>query len=399
MRLLDTLSLSTRMFKTRPMRTFLTVLGVGVGIGTVLFLVSFGYGLQNAVLSKITTTDALLSLDVTPGVADLITLTQKDVQEISQISDVDEVSPVINLSAQLTVGDLTGDGLVYAINNSFFRLNGISVDYGQIINSDEDYTAVISSAGVQLFNLTPEQIIGKEISLMLFVPKMSEDGFDEIEAIKREKKYKIVGVINDENANYIFMPSQTISDLGIKKYDQLKVKVSANEQIERVRNEIIEKGFLVSSLSDTIEQANKIFRIIQVILALFGLVALMVSAIGMFNTMTIALLERINEIGIMRAIGISKKDVRQLFLLESVMMGFLGGIGGVIIGYATGEIANIGINMLAKTFGGQSLDLFYCPMWFVIFIIIFSTVIGFITGIYPSLKASKLNPLTALRYK
>jgi len=228
---------------------------------------------------------------------------------------------------------------------------------------------------------------------------MSEDGFDEIEAIKREKKYKIVGVINDENANYIFMPSQTISDLGIKKYDQLKVKVSANEQIERVRNEIIEKGFLVSSLSDTIEQANKIFRIIQVILALFGLVALMVSAIGMFNTMTIALLERINEIGIMRAIGISKKDVRQLFLLESVMMGFLGGIGGVIIGYATGEIANIGINMLAKTFGGQSLDLFYCPMWFVIFIIIFSTVIGFITGIYPSLKASKLNPLTALRYK
>ncbi len=399
MRLLDTLLLSTRMFKTRPMRTFLTVLGVGVGIGTVLFLVSLGYGLQNAILSKITTADALLSLDVTPGVADLITLTKKDVQEISQINEVEEVSPVINLPAQLTVGDLTGDGLVYAINPSFFRLSGVGVDYGQIINSDKDYTAVISSAGVQLFNLTPEQIIGKEVSLMLFVPKMSEDGFEEIEAIKREEKYKIVGVINDENANYIFIPSKSISDLGIEKYDQLKVKVSANEHIERTRNEIIEKGFLVSSLSDIIEQANKIFRIIQIILALFGLVALMVSAIGMFNTMTIALLERINEIGIMRAIGITKKDVRQLFLLESVMMGFLGGIGGVVIGYVAGEIANIGINILAKTFGGQSLDLFYCPMWFVIFIIIFSTVIGFITGVYPSIKASSLNPLTALRYK
>ena len=399
MKLLDTLLLSTRMFKTRPMRTFLTVLGVSVGIGTVLFLVSLGYGLQNAILSKITTADALLSLDVTPGAADLITLTQKDVQEISQIQEVAEVSPVINLSAQLTAGNLTGDGLVNAIDPSFFRLSGINVSYGEIINSDSDYTAVISSAGVQLFNLTPEEILGKEIALTLFVPKISEDGFEEIEAVKRERKYKVVGVIEDENTNYIFIPRQTISDLGIKEYDQLKVKVSANEHIERIRNEIIEKGFLVSSLSDMIEQANKIFRIIQIILALFGLVALTVSAIGMFNTMTIALLERINEIGIMRAIGITKKDVRKLFLLESVMMGFLGGIGGVAVGYAAGEIANIGINILAKTFGGQSLDLFYRPLWFIVFIIIFSTVIGFITGVYPSIKASKLNPLTALRYK
>ncbi len=399
MNLSDTISLSTRMFKTRPMRTFLTVLGVSVGIGTVLFLVSLGYGLQNTILSKITTADSLLSLDVSPGAVDLITLTKQDVEKISQIQEVEEVSPVINLSAQLTAGDLTGDGLVHAVDPSFFRLGGVSVHYGEAINFDSDYTAVISSAGAQLFNFAPGEILGKEIALMLFVPKMSEDGFEEVEAVKRDGKYKIVGVINDENANYIFIPRQTISDLGIEDYDQLKVKVSSSEHMERIRNEIIEKGFLVSSLSDTIEQANKIFRIIQIILALFGLVALIVSAIGMFNTMTIALLERINEIGIMRAIGITKKDVRKLFLLESVMMGFLGGVGGVAVGYAAGEIANIGINILAKTFGGQSLDLFYRPLWFIAFIIIFSTVIGFITGIYPSVKASKLNPLTALRYK
>ena len=401
MKLSDTLSLSTRMFKTRPMRTFLTVLGVSVGIGTVLFLVSLGYGLQNAILSQITTADALLSLDVTPGAADLITLTQRDIQEISQISEVEEVSPVVNLSAQLTSENFTGDGLVHAVDPSFFRLGGVSVNHGEIIDSDSggDYTAVISSAGAQLFNLNSEQILNKEVSLTLFVPKTSEDGFEEFEAVKREEKYKIVGVIDDENANYIFIQRRAISDLGIEEYDQLKVKVSSSEYMEKIRNEIIEKGFLVSSLSDTIEQANKIFRIIQIILALFGLVALIVSAIGMFNTMTIALLERINEIGIMRAIGITKKDVRKLFLLESVMMGFLGGIGGVAVGYAAGEIANIGINILAKTFGGQSLDLFYRPLWFIVFIIIFSTIIGFITGVYPSIKASRLNPLTALRYK
>ena len=80
-------------------------------------------------------------------------------------------------------------------------------------------------------------------------------------------------------------------------------------------------------------------------------------------------------------------------------MGFLGGVGGVVVGYIGSEIANMGINILAKTFGGQSLDLFYNPPWFIMVIIVFSTVIGFITGIYPSNKAAILNPLTALRYK
>ena len=88
-----------------------------------------------------------------------------------------------------------------------------------------------------------------------------------------------------------------------------------------------------------------------------------------------------------------------MFLLESILMGFLGGIGGVMIGYIGAEVANFGINILAQRFGGQSLDLFYQPPWFVLFILIFSTIVGFVTGIYPSIKASRINPLTALRYK
>jgi len=162
---------------------------------------------------------------------------------------------------------------------------------------------------------------------------------------------------------------------------------------------IIDKGFLVSSLSDIIDQTNKIFKVVQLILAIFGLIALLVSSIGMINTMTITLLERINEIGIMRAIGITKRDIKIMFLTESLIMGLLGGIGGVIIGYIGGSLVNMGINLLANTFGGQSLNLFYYPSWFIYFIIIFSTLIGLLTGIFPSIKASKLNPLLALRYK
>lgn len=399
MRFLDLISLSTRMFKTRALRTFLTVLGVSVGIGAVLFLVSLGYGLQNVILGQITTADSLLSLDVTPGAVSLITLTDKDVDEISNIQGVEEISLAINLSGQLIIDDLTGDGFVRAVDPSFFRLNGIKVNQGAIFESDFVYEAIISTAGARLFNLEPEQIIGKDMSLILFVTKLSDEGFEEVEVIKKEEKYKIVGVMENENVNYIFIPRQTLNDLEINEYDQMKVKVSSNEYIAGVRDQIIEKGFLVSSLSDIIDQANKIFRVVQIILAGFGLIALIVSAIGMFNTMTITLLERINEIGIMRAIGVTRRDVKILFLLESVIMGFLGGIGGVMVGYLASEIANIGINIMAKTFGGQSLDLFYNPPWFIIVIISFSTVIGLITGIYPSNKAAKLNPLTALRYR
>lgn len=404
MKISDLVSLSTRMFKTRPMRTFLTILGVSVGIGTVLFLVSLGYGLQNIILSQITTADSLLSLDVSVGTSGLIELNQESIDNISKIPDVIEISPVANFSAQLTLGELTGDGLLYAVNPSFFRLSGIMPKYvdekqKEVFSSDNAYEAVISTAGAKLFNLSPEEIIGKQISLTIFLPEQTEEGFEEVKVLKRDEKYTIKGVVEDENTNYVFFPLKTISDLSIAKYDQMKVKVASNEVIEKVRNEIIEKGFLVSSLSDTIDQANKIFKIIQIILALFGFVALIVSAIGMFNTMTIALLERINEIGIMRAIGITRSDIRKLFLLESLIMGFLGGLGGVAIGYLAGEAANVGVNFLAKNFGGQPLDLFYRPLWFVGIIIGFSTVIGFLTGVYPSVRASRLNPLEALRYK
>src|SRR5207248_8742683 len=109
-----------------------------------------------------------------------------------------------------------------------------------------------------------------------------------------------------------------------------------------------------------------------------------VSAIGMFNTITIALLERINEIGIMRAIGVRKRDIQILFLVESMLMGSLGGVGGVLLGIGGGKLANVGINLLASHFGGASVNLFYFPLWFIVFIIAFSTLIGILTGIYPS---------------
>ncbi len=395
----DALTLSTRMFKNRPMRTFLTILGVSVGIGTVLFLVSLGYGLQQVILNKITTADSLLSLDVSPGVSKLVDLSQDNVDKISKIDGVVETSRLANLSSQITLSDKTADGAVLAADQSFFRLNGVSVNYGKEFSSDDSLETVISSAAIKLFGLPESEIIGKNIQLTLYTTSINSEGFEEVKTVKREDNYTVVGVIEDENSVFAYIPLKSIVDVNIGKFDQLKVKVDRNEIMEAVRSQIMDQGFLVSSLSDTIDQTNKIFNIIQIILFSFGFVALLVSAIGMFNTMTISLLEKTNEIGIMRSLGITGKDIKKVFFMESGIMGFLGGLGGVFVGYTAGKVVNIAFNLLARNLGGKSLELFYTPGIFIVLIIFFSTLVGLLTGVFPSYRASKLNPLDALRYK
>ena len=399
MKFSDALTLSTRMFKNRPMRTFLTILGVSVGIGTVLFLVSLGYGLQQVILNKITTADSLLSLDVSPGVSNLVRLSQENVNKIYEIEGVTEISRLANISSQINLADKTADGSVLAADQSFFRLNGININYGKEIASNDSLEAVISSAALKLFDLKQEEAIGKTIQVTLYIVSINSEGFEEVKTVKREANYTVVGIIEDENSVFAYIPLKSISEVAISQFDQIKVKVEKNEVMENIRSKIMEQGFLVSSLSDTIDQANKIFKIIQIILFSFGFVALLVSAIGMFNTMTISLLEKTNEIGIMRSLGITGKDIKKIFFMESSIMGFLGGVGGVAVGYGAGLVVNLGFNLLAKNLGGKPLELFYTPGIFIGFIIFFSTIVGFLTGVFPSYRASKLNPLDALRYK
>jgi len=399
MRLGNLIKLSGRNFTVRPLRTFLTILGVSVGIGTILFLVSLGYGIQKIILDRITTSDSLLSLEISPGPSDIVKLTSDKVEEIRTIPEVVEISPVVSFSGQINYNNLTGDGVIYGANTSYFSLSGIIPKYGKVFDNNSTDGAVITTAGINLLNLTADDAIGKELSLIFFVSELDEDGFEQIKIVEPKIKYKITGIIEANDSNYIFVPLASLSDIAISDYNRLQIKILSSQYMEKVRDEIINKGFMVSALSDVIDQANKIFNIIQIILLLFGLVALIISAIGMFNTMTIALLERINEIGIMRAIGATSSNIRWLFIIESTIMGFLGGLGGVIVGLVGGKLVNIGLNLLAKSFGGQAVNLFFSPAWFVLFIIVFSALVGLLTGLYPSKKAANLNPLDALRYK
>ena len=400
MRISDFLHLTFENFKNRKTRTAFTVLGVAIGIGATLFLVSFGYGLQRMILKRITTAESLLTFNVMSPDPELIVIDENTLNKILEIENVERVSPKAVFSGKAFLGELTSETTVNLINPDFFALEGLLPEKGRIFEAQEEKKIVINSSVAELFGLTSEEILGKELSFLFFVPKPEiEKGVLETEIFEPEKKFKVVGVIEVAAPPEVYLNRADLLELPIKEYQSVNVKVVNDKAMEGVREELVGKGFIVSALSDIIEQANMIFRVIQIILGIFGIVALFVASIGLINTMTISLLERTNEIGIMRSIGASASDVKKLFLMESTVIGFLGGIVGIGIGILSGEIFNIGINILARAMDGQPVDIFYYPIWFIVFIILLSTIVGLIAGVWPAKKASKLNPLEALRYK
>lgn len=401
MRFLDLLQLSTRMFKTRPSRTVLTILGVSIGIGAILFLVSLGYGMQKMIHARIVTADALLSLGITSPQPDILALDELMAREILRIPNIEEISPKTAIAGQLDWEGLASEVLIYGVDPSYFRLAGIMAQEGELFQRPDERKVILSSRLIKVFDIEPKQILTEQIRFTFFLAQEREDenGVDEIIIIEEKIPFQVLGIIEDEFTAFAYLPSGTLEHLKIEKYTEIKARIAEAEYLEEVRGRLTDKGFLVSALADVLEEADRVFRIIQIVLAAFGLISLIVAAIGMANTMTVTLLERTNEIGVMKSIGASDKDVKNMFLIESIIMGFFGGIGGILLGLFMAKFLNHLVGIIARAFGGIAVDMFFTPAWFIIFIIVFSTLVGFFTGIYPARRAAKLNPLEALRYK
>jgi putative ABC transport system permease protein len=390
------------MFKTNPGRTWLTILGMGVGTSAVVMLVGLGFGLQGILLEQIVSGDTLLSLNVANPPAKTVVLTQEAVDSMSKMPNVDDVSPMASFPALMTIGDLTGNLTIQGVQPNYFRYTGVQADKG-ILFKDSDAVSdkdkiILSKAALKLFQLDkPEDVLGKKVKLRVFVENPDTK---ELHEVPLQKEYTVKAVTTDAAAISAFLlMGELSSNFAIPFYERVQVKVKDTGSLTGAQTEIIRRGFQVTALSKTVDQANKIFTGVQVVLATFGGIALVVSAIGMFNTMTVTLLERTGEIGIMRTIGASPRDIKILFLSESVVVGFLGGVVGIIIGCGGGLSLNLIMNLVASRFGGTAVSLFRFPLLFLTFIAAFSGFVGFLTGVFPATRASNLNPLDAIRYK
>lgn len=402
MRIQDLAQLSTRMFKTNPLRTWLTILGMGVGTGAVVVLVGLGFGLQKIILEQIVFGETLLSLGVSSTGAQNLKLTVDTVDTFKKFPEVLDAAPLARFPALVTYKGLTGNVFIQGVEPPYLRYAGVAVSEGDVF-TDEDAgdtnTIMLSPAVLKLFGVEDaESFVGQKVSFRLLVPM--EDGSGDVSEVPIDKEYTVRGITKEEGVlNAMMMLSELRNHVGIEEYERIQVRVNSNENLPIVEAKLIEQGYRVTALSKTVEQASKIFQGIQAVLATFGGIALLVSAIGMFNTMTVTLLERTKEIGIMRTIGASPNDVKYLFVSESVVVGFMGGITGILMGVTLGITVNVFLNLVAGQFGGQAVALFSFPFSFLLFIAIFSAAVGYLTGVFPARRASTLNPLDAIKYE
>jgi putative ABC transport system permease protein len=390
------------MFKTNPARTWLTILGMGVGTSAVVMLVGLGFGLQNILLEKIVFGDTLLSLTVTNPPSNEVTLTDATLASFKAMPNINDISPLADLSSVVTFNGLSANTDLQGVRASYFKYAGIAMAAGKSFTDDpgDSNDIVLSSAALQLFGVTdPNDILGKSVSFKVIAPA-SGGAPGATNQVPLSGNFIVTGVTNDTAAIYAIIPLSTLSSqVGIVSYDKAQVRVSASNFLAAAQAAIVADGFVVSALSQTVNQANQIFSGVQAMLAGFGGIALIVSAIGMFNTMTVTLLERTNEIGVMRTLGASPRDIQILFLSEAVVVGFLGGMTGMAMGIAGGLIINYALNLVATHYGGAAVSLFSFPGAFLGFITFFSAIVGFITGIFPARRASSISPLEAIRYK
>ncbi len=402
MRVQDLAQLSTRMFKTNPLRTWLTILGMGVGTGAVVVLVGLGFGLQKIILEQIVFGETLLSLGVSTTGVQSLKLTPETVDTFKEMPEVLDAAPLARFPALVTYKGLTGNVFIQGVEPPYLRYGGITAEEGEVF-TDEDAgdtsSIMLSPAVLKLFGIDdPESFVGQKVSFRLLVP--STEMPDEVVEVPIDKEYVVRGITKEQGVlNALMMLPELRNHVGIEEYERIQVRVDTNENLPIVEAKLIEGGYRVTALSKTVEQASKIFQGIQAVLATFGGIALVVSAIGMFNTMTVTLLERTKEIGIMRTIGASPKDVKNLFISESIVVGFLGGVSGILMGVVFGVTINVFLNIVAGQFGGQAVTLFSFPITFLVFIALFSAGVGYLTGVFPARRASTLNPLDAIRYE
>lgn len=392
----DLVSLSLRNFKVKTGRTLLTVLGIGVSFATIFFLISLGYGLQNILLKEISSKEVLLSLDVFSTNQNIFPLNDSFVREMSANSDVSKIDPVIVVPGQIDMLNSAFEVSAHGVSREFFKANSQKIKEGKIPNGDEDIV-LINTGMKQIMGDVGGGIVGKKVNLTFYIPE-DVDGVNSIKVVNLKEQFNVAGVIDNGDGNNIYLPISKISNFNLP-YSAVKVTAKNNKVLENVKSAITGMGLSFSSIADTVEQANKIFNIFKIILTLFGLAALVVAIVGMINTMTIALLERTSEIGVMKIFGIRERDVQKLFMLEATVIGLLGGISGLVMGFAFSQFFNFIILFLANALGGKSVNLFYYPIWFILAIIIFASLVGFFTGFFPSRRAAKLDPLIALRYK
>jgi len=401
--ILDYLGLIYSGLRNRKLRSWLTMLGIFIGIAAVVSLVSLGQGLQgtiNDMFEKLGTNKVMVYAGGNAMESAFIDLSDHDLDVIKRVNGVSDASGMYYKPMRLKFNKKTISTMIIGwptdesrrLMEQFQTVNLLS---GRFLKAGDNYKAMI---GYNFAN--KDTYFGRELNLRSTF---------EIEG----EEFKVVAIMdkigNEGDDTQIYIPLDTMRDAAGKP-DALSfilvevqpgflpadVADAITKAMRRDRNlKEGEENFRAQTFENLLSTVNTIFLAVQAVVIGIAAISLLVGGIGIMNTMYTAVLERTKEIGIMKAIGATNKSIMTIFLLESGMLGLLGGAVGVIIG--------AGMAALASSVGRQLLGTTYLqavfPLYLIFGALAFSFVIGMASGALPAMQASRLRPVEALRYE
>jgi ABC-type antimicrobial peptide transport system permease subunit len=286
------------------------------------------------------------------------------------------------------------DTVVYGTTNQYISLSALTFVAGsKTLKTSSD--AIVDTAFLDLIGQSnARSAIGKKVEIKTSIT----DSSGKVKLVK--SNLTIRGVINIGSGAEIYMNDQPFINAGDPTFSQLKVVADNRADVAVIRQQITGLGLSTASPLDTLGQINTIFTIFTFVVAGFGGIGMVIAVLGMFNTLTISLLERTSEIGLMITMGARKADIARLMIFEALLLSVFGGIGGIILAWIVGEIINIALTAYAHTNGVTgTIHAFSVTPLLVLASIGLTIVAGLLVAYYPSRRATRINPIDALRFE
>jgi len=446
----DLTDLALRNLREALLRNALTTLGVAVGVASLVAMLSLGVGLQELASKRLSQSGLFDTILVTPKNSfrgggrpqreeqpgkPVRVLDEDARKEIEKLSNVIEVYPQIRFFTEVRFNNKPFATVVAGMPESSKNSGSFDGMKGHFFSSPAADEAVLQIEFAKELSENPDSLVGQEL-LLRYAERQalqangagpaghtteSSGGFS---VVPKELRLKIIGIVETEPAagygGYgnarLLIPLDTAATLRAAQvndlrdivrdsaankttYPSLSVRAKSPSQVEVLEAAIKNLGFNAFSLLDASKSLRTFFSVFDLLLGIFGSLALAVATLGIVNTLVMAILERRREIGVLKALGAADSDVQQLFFVEAGVMGLLGGVLGVIFGWLLGRALTYGTNVYLHRQNLNSIELSSVPWWLVLSALGFAVLVSLAAGLYPASRAAKLNPVDALRYE
>jgi putative ABC transport system permease protein len=447
----DLTDLALRNLREALLRNSLTTLGVAVGVASFVAILSLGVGLQQMASKRLSQSGLFDTIFVTPKNnfrgpgrpqrgADSDKpprpLDDDARRELEKLPNVLEVYPQVRFFTEVRFNDKPFGTVVAGMPDSSRNSGAFDGMKGNFFSSNTADEAILQIEFAKDLSKDPPSLLGQNLTLRYAerqaIPAATNDpssgsgdaggGFS---VVPKELNLKIVGIVETEPAAgfggagnaRLLIPLETASKLRAAQvndlrdivrgsgtstktvYPALSVRAKSPSHVQQLEATILNSGFNAFSLLDASNSLRTFFKVFDLLLGIFGSLALAVATLGIVNTLVMAILERRREIGVLKALGAADSDVQQLFFVEAGVMGFLGGVLGVGFGWLLGRAISFGTNVYLKRQSLNPIELSSVPWWLAIVALIFAIIVSLVAGLYPASRAAKLNPVDALRYE